>query len=179
VSLLADLVATVAEATPDGGGRDWLAFCVAVYGAVIATGVAVYQFVRDRPGVKVFLETGRAIGKTGKAFDFWLLRVVNHRKRAITIRRAGLTVKDHRWMPGKFMSFGPGVLERDGSHKESPFPVILGDGEALEIWLDAAHGGKVVKAFAVDASDRTYVARYPRRRSLKEAIGDWISVRKG
>lgn len=40
---------------PPNGGHDWLALVVAMYGAVVATGVAVYQFVRDRPGVKLVL----------------------------------------------------------------------------------------------------------------------------
>lgn len=86
-----DLAAVLPVA--DGGG---LTLVLGAYGAIVSTLLAASQLLRDRPGVKLRLtptnveyapetETDDALTR-----DFWEVRVVNHRKRPITIRRGGL-----------------------------------------------------------------------------------------
>ena len=36
-------------------GGEWISFGIGLYGALVATAVAAYQFVRDRPGVKLIV----------------------------------------------------------------------------------------------------------------------------
>jgi hypothetical protein len=72
-------------------GKDWLAFALAVYGAIVASSVALYQFLRDRPGVRVFLMwTEIVINDEDFPVQLWQVKVVNHRKRPITMEEGGL-----------------------------------------------------------------------------------------
>jgi hypothetical protein len=146
-----------ANGSGDGGG-DPFALIVAIYGAVVATGVAVYQFVRDRPGVKVkvlplvLLKQPRKPPK-----DFWSITVVNHRKRGITIQSAGLLVD------GKVRSY-PSLIDANGDEAQAPFPAKLDDGAMVQIYASREDlDSKVSGAWARDALGREYTVRYPSR----------------
>jgi len=154
--------APASNGSGDSGG-DPFALIVAIYGAVVATGVAIYQFVRDRPGVKVkvlplvLLKQPR-IGLEG----FWSITVVNHRKRGITIQGAGLFVD------GKVRSF-PSLIDANGERTESPFPVKLNDGAMVQIYANRGDGdSKVSGAWATDALGRDYTVRYPSRNPVAQ-----------
>ena len=124
---------------------------VGLYGAIVASGVALYKIARDRLGVKVILVPGIKLPDGDKkAFESWVLRI-NHRKRSFTIRGAGLYVDDGGL--GKIKSFAGRHLERDGSVRVGPtFPVTLADGEDLEVWIERSEedADRVKGAFAND-----------------------------
>lgn len=165
--VIPDLIAG-AKASAVSEGRDWLALAVAGYGAVVATAVAVYQFARDRPGVKVKLTPGFQY-RQGKTFSYWSLRIVNHRKRTITILRAGLYINQQNGL-GK-MPAHTERLDAEGERTNEPaFPVTMADGEILELWLEREDCGRVEGAFAADALNRTYTVSYSER---LEAMRDY------
>jgi hypothetical protein len=138
--------------------RDWLVFAIGAYGAVVATLTALYQFVRERPGVKVVLMPISWFGEDAEEpVDLWEIRAVNHRKRPITIQSAGLLRQRRVHAHGL-------LLNREGQRVEDPFPVALADGEALEIFIDRTgifHDA--IGAWARDALNRFYHCRYPPR----------------
>lgn len=132
---------------------------MATYGAIVATGVAIYQFVRDRPGVKVKVIPLVLLKKRpDKApAEFWSVTVVNHRKRGITIRAAGLLVD------GATRSY-PTLIDPDRNEVPQPFPAKLDDGAIIELYAERPGDSKVSGAFARDALGREYTVRYPKRR---------------
>jgi hypothetical protein len=142
-------------ASPDG--RDWLAFAVALYGAVVATGVAGYQFIRDRPGVKIVLTAvASASDKREGTINLWGIRVVNHRKRPITIDSAGLLIE-------RKVHLHPMAVDFDGERAPNPFPITLTDGMSVEFYAHRDNSGRVQGAWATDALNRSYEQRYPSR----------------
>lgn len=143
-------------------GRDWLAFGVAAYGAVVATSVAAYQFIRDRPGVKLVLvpvtvtddiKTGSYDGTPPRyrTRNFWAIRVVNHRKRPITIREGGLLGDRGQQIHSK-------IVNPDTGAEDTPFPFTLTDGTSLEFWapLDLIRDRDRCGAWVVDDLGRYY-----------------------
>jgi hypothetical protein len=152
---------TTTAPAPNGsgdGGGDPFALIVAIYGAVVATGVAIYQFVRDRPGVKVKVLPLVLLKQPRKRpDDFWSITVVNHRKRGITIQSAGLLVD------GKVRSY-PSLIDANGDEAQAPFPVKLDDGAMVQIYANREDmDSKVSGAWARDALGREYMIRYPSR----------------
>lgn len=157
-------------ATP-AEGRDWLAFAVALYGAVVASGVAIYQFVRDRPGVKVVLmSVVAASDQRDDLVDLWTIRVVNHRKRPITIESAGLLVE-------RKVHLHPMVVDFDGEKATSPFPVTLTDGMSVQFYVMRKEQERVRGAWARDALSRSFEARYPSR-NPRVRWRDWRTRRR-
>jgi hypothetical protein len=138
--------------------RDWLVFAIGAYGAIVATLTALYQFVRERPGVKVVLTPISWVAEDAEeAVDLWEVRVVNHRKRPITIQDSGL-LRARRVLSHGFL------LNRDGERVEDPFPVSLADGEAVAIFIDRAGiFSDAIGAWARDALNRVYYCRFPSR----------------
>jgi len=138
-------------------GRDWLAFAVAAYGAIVATIVAGYQFMRDRAGVKVVLTpiSSETQGSEGATAEIWGIRVVNHRKRPITIQDAGLLRgKDH--LHSLFLNI-------HGDRIADPFPVALTDGMSAEFYVHRDDRADVRGAWVRDALNRTFKVRYSSR----------------
>lgn len=149
--------------------RDWLVFAIGVYGAIVATLTALYQFVRERPGVKVVLTPITWMRQDAeKPLDLWEIRVVNHRKRPITIKVAGLLRRPGVHAQGHLVNL-------DGERVEDPFPVTLADGEALELLIrrDGVFHDSF-GAWARDALDRAYHCRYPSRNPRTR----WIAWRE-
>lgn len=136
--------------------RDWLVFAIGAYGAVVATLTALYQFVRERPGVKVVLTPISWVAEDAEEeVDLWEVRVVNHRKRPITIQDSGL-LRTRRVLSHGFL------LNRDGERVDDPFPVALADGEAFAIFIDRTGVFRdAIGAWARDALNRVYYCRYP------------------
>jgi hypothetical protein len=138
--------------------RDWLVFAIGAYGAIVATLTALYQFVRERPGVKVVLTPVAWMRREAdEPIELWEVRVVNHRKRPITIKVAGLLRRRGVHAQGV-------LLNLEGAPIDDPFPVTLADGEALEIFI--SRDGVFHDAFgawARDALNRVYHCRYPSR----------------
>jgi hypothetical protein len=153
--------------------RDWLALGVAAYGAVVATGVAAYQFLRDRPGVRLIItELLCLVDRKGERFHvpMWHIRVVNHRKRPITIRSGGLLI-------GGRTRLLPLFLDSKGIEMRSPFPVTLTDGESVEFRVSREDHEDVCGAWATDALDRNFEVRHPSR-NPKKRLKDWQYKRK-
>lgn len=150
-------------------GRDWLAFGVALYGAAVATGVAAYQFVRDRPGVKLILiptnvpydglvGSYEGAASKRKSRDFWAIRVVNHRKRPITIRDGGL-------LGDRGQLIHPEIINPDTGVHDNPFPLTLTDGKSFEFYapLDFERYRDRAGAWVVDDLDRIFKVHHPAR----------------
>ena len=142
-------------ASPEG--RDWLAFAVALYGALVATGVAIYQFVRDKPGVKIVISAVASVREGREEIvDLWAIRVVNHRKRPITIESAGLLIE-------RKLHLHPILVDNDGKKTDSPFPVTLTDGMTAQFYARRDNSKRVKGAWATDALNRSFESRYPSR----------------
>lgn len=142
-------------------GKDWLAFALAVYGAIVASSVALYQFIRDRPGVRVFLMwTEIVINDEDFPVQLWQVKVVNHRKRPITMEEGGLILKYGH-------TTGDPILDSVGSTTESPFPMVLKDGEAHQFYMQRTNEQEVKGAFVRDALGQRYDTRYPSLNPLK------------
>lgn len=139
-------------------GRDWLAFGIGVYGALVASGVAAYQFIRDRPGVKLVMSPYSVAGS--KPPNAWGIRIVNHRKRPITIREGGLL--GERGQQLRLPNIDPTTAERI----VNPFPVQLTDGASFQFFvpldLELEEGDRAtVGAFAIDDLGRTFRVHEP------------------
>jgi hypothetical protein len=136
--------------------RDWLVFAVGAYGAVVATLTGLYQFIRERPGVKVVLTPMAWMGEEAdEPVELWEVRVVNHRRRPITIKAAGLLRRRGVHAHGL-------LVDLNCERVDEPFPVTLADGEAFEILI--SRDGVFHDAFgawARDALNRVYRCRYP------------------
>lgn len=165
------LLAAAKETAPvvEGQGHDWLdwvSLIVAAYGAVVASAVAAYQFLRDRPGVRlVFFPMISVVKKPGKEDDYytvwlWHGRIVNHRKRPIEIRSGGLLID------GK-TRFHTTFVDRDGKTTGPPFPASLQDGASVDFYSRPYDEINVTGAWASDALDHTYTIRYPSRNPFK------------
>jgi hypothetical protein len=152
------------------GGRDWLAFAVGAYGAVVASCVAIYQFYRDRPGVKLVLRAITAVSeKNPEPVELWGIRVVNHRKRPITIQEVGVS-------RGRLRISGLPV-DFYGERVTDPFPAMLEDGGAVEVYINRNDGfGTVTGAWARDALDHPYKCRFPNR-NPRERWREWRNER--
>lgn len=138
-------------------GRDWLALCCGRLRASVATIVASFQFMRDRAAVKLVLTpiSSETEGSSGSPAEVWGIRVVNHRKRPITIRDAGLLRgKDHLHCL---------FLNIHGDRIADPFPVALTDGMSAEFYVHRDDRADVRGAWVRDARDRTYKVRYSSR----------------
>lgn len=152
-------------------GRDWLAFAVALYGALVATGVAVYQFIRDRPGVKVVLSSvASASDQREEIIDLWSIRVVNHRKRPITIESAGLLIE-------RKLQLQPIAVDLHGNQTAKPFPVTLTDGMSVRLYARRDKPERVQGAWASDALNRSFETRYPSR-DPRARWKDWRTRRR-
>jgi len=121
----------------DGGG---LTLVLGAYGgAIVSTLLAASQLLRDRPGVKLRLtptnveyvpetETDEALAR-----DFWEVRVVNHRKRPITIRRGGLLGDRGQHVSTRIVD--PHVIDEGQPKWIEPFPRTLTDGTSFSFSL--------------------------------------------
>ena len=142
------------------GGRDWLAFGVAVYGALVATGVAAYQSVRDRPGVKLMITPYSRLLNENDRWAVWAVRVVNHRKRPITIINAGVITDGKTRLKSSF-------IDINGQPSPSPFPSELADGASIEVFVQRVGKAATVRGvWASDALNRRFQARYPSRNPI-------------
>lgn len=165
-----DLLAASQPVDSAGGdGRDWLAFGVAAYGASVATGVAVYQFVRDRPGVKVKLAAVASAEDGSRSIEQWAVRVVNHRQRPITIDSAGVLVNEGQVLQAPFVDF-------HGDAVGHPFPATLTDGQDVRVFIRVIDtgGADVTGAWARDSLGRSYKTS----RSLRAQWRTWRLNRK-
>jgi hypothetical protein len=150
-------------------GRDWLAFGVALYGAVVATAVAAYQLIRDRPGVSIVLNQAGRMLDDNRHWHVWSIRIVNHRKRPITIMSAGLLLETNS--RGQLNRLHPSVVDENGNRADRPLPATLSDGMSVEFYVpregwSVVHKGltrRVCGAWATDALNHTFEMRYPSR----------------
>lgn len=168
---LFDLMAALKSTAEADQGRDWLALAVAAYGAIVATGVAFYQFVRDRPGVRlIFTPMGSVVENPDSedGFDyieFWHVRTVNHRKRRIELRAGGLLIRGRTRLHPMFVDWKDNEIA-------NPFPVSLEDGESVEFHVQKRDGDRVTGAWASDVLERYFTVRYPARNPRKRFI-EW------
>jgi hypothetical protein len=147
----------VGVTVPSEVGRDWPTLGVAAYGAAVATGVAIYQFRRDRSGVKIILTPVASFAEDRAPVEFWAIRVVNHKPRPITIRSVGLLVEKRR---GVGMLSAP-YLDEWGSPTDSPFPVTLTDGSSVEVGIERPLDSGPKGARAIDDLERSFAVRHP------------------
>ena len=143
-------------AAGNGDSRDWLALVIAAYGAVVATGVALYQFVRDRPGVKLLIVPVASEDGGGRLVERWMVRIVNHRQRPITINSVGVLVEKDAELHSPY-------VDVDGDPATLPLPRALTDGEQLTIFkkVTEMESAQVTGAWAKDALGRRHTVKYP------------------
>jgi hypothetical protein len=149
----------------EGDGRDWLTLIVAIYGSIVATGVAGYQFLRDRPGVKLRLAAVANVEDENRLVRRWSVRIVNHRQRPITIDQAGVLVNGGQQLQAP-------IVDYDGNRADPyPFPMTLADGEGARVFVNVieASDTEVMGAWARDALGRDYKTR----RSLGQRWRVW------
>lgn len=157
---------SLADLPSADNGRDWLAFGVALYGAIVASGVAAYQFLRDRPGVRLVFTPTMSLMKSDESEDgfeemmLWHVSVVNHRKRPITLRSGGLLIRGRSRLH-------PIFHDLNGKDVPSPFPVTLQDGEAIEFYVRKNDNVETTGAWASDVLERYFTVRYPARNPRK------------
>jgi hypothetical protein len=162
--------------TPSSSGKanGWpFTLIIAAYGAVVSSGVALYQFLRDRPGVRVFISPSTTIidGADDRHVEIWRIRFVNHRKRPITIEEGGILLPGNLQLPAL-------SVDHLGEKVPYPFPMTLGDGESQLVQVSRNDELIDVRgAWARDALDRVYKARYPSRRPLRR-IKAWQENRE-
>lgn len=153
------------SATTEDNGRDWLTLIVALYGSIVATCVAGYQFLRDRPGVKLRLTAVVRGEDGGRLLERWSVRIVNHRQRPITIDNAGVLVNGGQQLQAP-------IVDYDGNRADPyPFPMTLADGEGARVFVNVIDTGDaaVMGAWARDALGRDYKTR----RGLRERWRLW------
>lgn len=147
---------------PLAAERDWLALGVAAYGAAVASALAAIQILRDRPGVRLVLTpTNVNYESDGSYRDFLGVRVVNHRKRPITLRAGGLfDEQGHRRQSP--------IVDLDvPDGRSNPFPKTLTDGEGFEFYVPVtALGNNLPEAWVEDELGRTFKSR-PSRNPLR------------
>lgn len=135
-------------------GGEWLSFGLAAWGAALASVLGYQQFVRDRPGVRLRMIPMSVSLEDGGAAELWEVRVVNHRKRPITIRDVGL-------LRGKDRLHVPLVDQTGATITWDLGAKILADGETVEVYM--RRESDVRGAWARDALGRRYTTRYPSR----------------
>jgi len=147
---------------PFAAERDWLALVVATYGAAVATGVAAVQIVRDRPGVKLVLTPTNVHYEADRSYrDFLGVRVVNHRKRPITLRSGGVLDEKGRTTQPRIVDLNA----PDG--RRNPFPRTLTDGEGFEFYVPLPTlGNDLPEAWVEDELGRMFKSR-PSRNPLR------------
>jgi hypothetical protein len=173
-----DLAAVLPVA--DGGG---LTLVLGAYGAIVSTLLAISQLLRDRPGVKLRLtptnveyapetETDDALTR-----DFWEVRVVNYRKRPITIRRGGLLGDRGQHVNARIVD--PYVTSEGRPKWIEPFPKTLTDGTSFSFFLelDLRRDRDRMGAYVVDDLDRHFRIYSPSF-SPRRRYGEWKARRR-
>jgi hypothetical protein len=163
------------------GGRDWLAIALGAWGAVLSTALAVSQLVRDRPGVKLRLNALSVVSEVDgeeTPRDFWELRIINHRKRPITIRRAGVFGDRQQHLMG-IPFVDPERIEDGHPAPVNPFPESLTDGTSFSLFfeLDLQRDRHRAGAYVIDDFGRIYKVLKPTY-SLKRRIAEWRARRQ-
>lgn len=157
-----------------------LPFVLGAYGAALSTLLAISQLLRDRPGVKLRLTPTNVEYAEGPEYgqptrDFWEVRVVNHRKRPITIRRGGLLgdrgQRVNASIVDPFAQGGPRLAE--------PFPKTLTDGTSFSFYieLDFRRDCDRMGAYVEDDLDRDFRVYSPSF-SPRRRYAEWKSRRR-
>jgi hypothetical protein len=159
VSIAHDLlVAAQSSSAEAGDDRNWLglfSLVIGGYGAVVATWVAVSNWRRDRPGVEVQLIGDIQIAKPENEL-FWQIRVVNLRKRPITIETIGLVDSDGLLIAAR-------AVDEDGEPTAAPVPTTLEDGDYVVLRTRRDPALDVVGAYAMDPRLKTYTGKMAKR----------------
>ncbi|HET7053880.1 MAG TPA: hypothetical protein VFI09_08200 [Solirubrobacterales bacterium] len=166
-----------------GGAPGWLTLLLGAYGAAVSTLLAFSQMLRDRPGVKLRLtptnveypEEDEEYG--GVTRDFWEVRVVNHRKRPITIRRGGMLGDRGQHLSVRIVD--PYAIVDSRPLRIEPFPCRLIDGTSFSFFLelDNLRDRERAGAYVVDDLDNTYRIHSPTF-SPRRRFGEWKARRR-
>jgi hypothetical protein len=154
-----------ATAESSQGIPEWVTFAIAAYAALLSTGVAIHQYVRGQPGVKVGFRATYVVTTKGVR-DLWTIRVVNHRERPIEIRAVGLTRADKIDIYREFVDI-------HGDPAGVTFPFTLGDGQGKDLYVVRDDNERVKKAWARDNRDRRYLGRRPIVLPYRRIKGWW------
>jgi hypothetical protein len=160
VRAILDLLVAAKPAAAAGSdqGRDWLVFGLAAYGAALSSVLAFRQFVRDRPGVTLRIVPVVSEEAEGRIVERWMVRIVNHRQRPISIDGAGVLVENGAQLQSPY-------VDVEGNAVNFPFPQTLTDGQHVRVFkkVIATKSADVTGAWAQDALGRIYTVRYPSR----------------
>lgn len=147
---------------------------------MVATCVAIYQFWRDRSGVKLVLTTVvSSSDRREDVIDLWEIRIVNHRKRPITVESAGLLLEQG-------IHLHPMTVDLDGERTTTPLPATLTDGMSVGFFARRDNEDRIRGAWASDVLNRSFECRYPSRNPIermrtwryRRRIDKWIKERR-
>lgn len=144
---------------------------LAVWGAVLSTFVAVRQLRRDRPTLRLFVSpTAHPSGRLEAA---WRVRVANPSARPIEVTTVALV--DHNGLQASMEDPVPPIEVRVQGRVVPSLPVILGDGESVEVTLPEPLPERVPRgAWAFDSFHRLHFVAFPPKRS--KAIGKAVRL---
>ena len=104
---------------------------VAIWGAGLSTFLAVRQIRRDRPALRLFISPTQH--PSGRLEAAWRVRVANPTSRPIEVTTVALI--DQHGLQASMEDPVPPIEVRVQGRVVSGMPVILGDGESLDVIL--------------------------------------------
>jgi hypothetical protein len=141
---------------------EWVTLVLAVWGAVLSTIIALRQIRRDRPNLKLFIRPGHH--PSGRLEAEWVIRIANPNARPVEVTHAALI--DHEGLQASMEDPVPPIEVRAQGRVVSGLPVVLGDGDSLEVVLPEPLPERVPRgAWALDSFHRLYLTTFPRKHS--------------
>jgi hypothetical protein len=139
---------------------------VAIWGAALSTFLAVRQLRRDRPELRLFvMPTHHPSGRLEAA---WRVRVANPSARPIEVTTVALV--DHNGLQASMEDPVPPIEVCVQGRPVPGLPVILGDGESLEVVLPEPLPERFPRgAWALDSFHRLHFVAHPPKRSKSRA----------
>lgn len=143
-----------------------ITLALAVWGSVLSTLLAVRQLRRDRPVLRLFVSpTAHPSGRLEAA---WRVRVANPSARSVEIATVALV--DHNGLQASMEDPVPPIEVCVQGQVVSSLPVILRDGESLEVTLPEPLPERFPRgAWALDSFSRLHFVAFPPKRSKAKA----------
>lgn len=140
----------------------WVTLGLATWGSTLSTWLAIRQVRRDRPALRLFVSP--ASHPSGRLEAAWSVRVANPTSRPIEVTTVALV--DHKGLQASMEDPIPPIEVRVQNRVVDGMPVILGDGESLDVILPEPLPERFPRgAWAFDSFHRLHHVAYPPKRS--------------
>ncbi len=140
----------------------WITLGLAVWGSVLSTFVAARQMRRDRPALRLFVMP--SVHPSGRLEAAWRVRVANPSARPVEVTTVALV--DHQGLQASMEDPVPPIEVRVQGRVVPSLPVILGDGDSLEVVLPEPLPERLPRgAWAFDSFHRLHFVSYPPKQS--------------